>query len=428
MNRKVLATAMVALTAAALVACAPPADDGSAKLKLWIYGECDPESCLEQELVDGFEEENPDVSIEIISQPPDNYFAALQSASVTGSGPDLAFLWPGAYLDPFKKYLVDANEFVSEELIRESSGTAYFSEKNDNTGHVYGIPTANQYYIGFYNKRIFKENGLNPPQTWDELKEVSQTLKDAGVLPIISGATGGSAQFQPLTEWAFLAATFKPSEWSDLYDGTMPYDNPELRHQLDEWASLYTAGYMNEDAFNAPDVDDRFANGEAAMWFNGGSWMIPDFVDQLGEDVGVFQTPYLDESRPLSVVTAGTGYGVTTYSEHQKEAGAFLEFVLSDAGQQIIADNGQPPTRPGFETGFPVMDELADAAAAPATMLYPMFDNFSQGAVTDAIFRNVALALVGQMSVEDALASVDAAFDSLPDDEKDVDVPLSDTK
>ncbi|WP_163541968.1 ABC transporter substrate-binding protein [Occultella kanbiaonis] len=433
MRRKFLAGAAVAAAVAALAACAPAdgSEDGTGDtvdLTLWIYGACDSEECLEADLVAGFEQDNPGVTIEIVSQPPDNYFAALQSASVTGSGPDLAFLWPGAYLDPFKKYLLDAHEFVDSELIQESSGTAYFSEGNDNSAHVYAIPTNNQYYIGFYNKRIFEEHGLTPPTTWDELNQVCQTLKEAGVLPIISGATSGSAQFQPLTEWSFLAATFMPSQWSDLYDGTMPYNNPELQHQLEEWASLYESGYMNEDAFNAPDVDDRFAAGDAAMWFSGGSWQIPSFVDEMGEDLGVFQTPYLDESRPLTVVTAGTGYGVTTYSEHPEEAGAFLEFILSDAGQQIIADSGQPPTRPGFDTGVPAMDALAEAAAAPETVLYPMFDNFTQGPVTDAIYSDVALVLVGQMAPEEALASVDAAFASLPEDEQNIDIPLSDTK
>src|SRR5690606_1526618 len=40
----------------------------------------------------------------------------------------------------------------------------------------------------YYHIDVFEENGLEPPTTWDEFLNVCQTLKDAGVQPIILGA------------------------------------------------------------------------------------------------------------------------------------------------------------------------------------------------------------------------------------------------
>ena len=53
-----------------------------------------------------------------------------------------------------------------------------------------------------------------------------------------------------------------------------------------------------------------------------------------------------------------------------------------------------------------------------------MFDNFTQPAVTDAFYRNTALVMVGEMSATDALKSMDAAFASLPEDQKNVNYGL----
>lgn len=83
------------------------------------------------------------------------------------------------------------------------------------------------------------------------------------------------------------------------------------------------------------------------------------------------------------------------------------------------------PTRPGFPTTDPLINELSTLSTSPDWQNYPMFDNFTQPAVTDAFFRNVALVLVGEMSAADALAAVDAAFASLPDEEKNVNYGLS---
>ena len=82
------------------------------------------------------------------------------------------------------------------------------------------------------------------------------------------------------------------------------------------------------------------------------------------------------------------------------------------------------PTRPGFPTTDPLVNELSSMSTDPTWQNYPMFDNFTQPAVTDAFYRNLALVLVGEMGAEDALKSMDAAFASLPEDQKNVNYGL----
>ena len=390
------------------------------KLTLWHNGACPAENCLIRSLAEGFQAANSGTTIEIVEQPNDSYFTALLAASVTGTGPDLATMWAGGYITPYKPYLEDLRSYVAAGDIASSIATGYYAEGGDKAGVLYAVPTENQWYTGFYNKAIFAANGITSvPTTWDELTAACTTLKAAGITPILNGPSTSEAQFQPLHEWSYLAAGLPVADWNKLYDGTMPYSNPTLQTQLERWNGLYAAGCINEDAFNRPDTQAAFAAGEGAMYFSTGSWIIPDLQAKMGADVGIMIPPFSETPTKSIVSLAGGGLVMMKYSDQKDVAGRFLAYVLSDAGQTLMAGI-TAPTRAGFPTKNDLINELVALSTGGEWQNYPMFDNFSQPPVTDAIYRNVALVLVGQATAADALAAIDAAFASLPDEQKNV--------
>ena len=180
---------------------------------------------------------------------------------------------------------------------------------------------------------------------------------------------------------------------------------------------------MNEDAFNRPNVTAAFGAGEAAMYLQSGSWSIPELTAAMGDDLGVMLPPYSEEPNNAIVSLAGGGIVMMNYSDQKEAGGQFLAYVLSDAGQTLMA-SVTAPTRPGFPTSDPLINELVSLSTNPDWLNYPMFDNFTQPPVTDAFVRNVALVLVGEMKAGDALAAIDAAFASLPEDQKNVNYGL----
>lgn len=409
-----------ALTALTMTGLAASPAAAQTTVTMWMNGDCPPEACIEQALIDGFEAANPDIDIELVNQPTDGFFTSLLTASAIGQGPDIATMWAGRYMMDFEDYMVDLHQFIPDEIIAEANGADYFSEGGDSANALYVAPITVQWYIGWYNKALFERAGIaEVPRTWDELNAAAEKLKAAGIQPIIQGAVGGSAQFQPLFEWAYLAAALPVSDWPKLIDGTMPFNNPTLQAQLEKWHSLYQNGYINEDAFNYPDTLEDFKAGRAAMILGGGSWQVAELQQGLGDDLAPFVPPFSDEPQQDLVALAGSGYAIMNYSDVQEAAGQFLAYMLSDEGQTIIAQFDAPP-RPGFPTERAPLNELIAMSADPAWTIYPMFDNFSHPAVSDAIYRNTALALVGQASATDALAAIDAAQASLPEDEKNV--------
>lgn len=396
-----------------------------APLTLWHNGSCPAENCLIRSLAQGFEAANPGITIEIVEQPNDAYFTALLAASVTGTGPDLATMWAGGYITAYKPYLEDLQAYVAADDVASSIGTDYYAEGGNSENVLYAVPTENQWYTGFYNKAILAENGIaEVPRTWAELTAACETLKAAGVLPIINGPSTSEAQFQPLFEYAYLATALPIDQWNGLYDGSLAYANPVLLAQLERWNGLYAAGCINEDAFNHPDTQAAFAAGEAAMYFSSGSWTIPDLTAAMGDNLGIMIPPFSDEPMSSIISLAGGGVVMLNYSDQKDAAGKFVAYILGDDGQSLMAGI-TAPTRAGFPTTNPLINELVALSTSADWQAYPMFDNFSQPAVTDALVRNVALVLVGEMSAADALAAVDAAFASLPDDQKNVNYGLN---
>lgn len=428
-NRLLAAATAVVAAALALAGCtsggSASTSNGTVNLTMWMYGGCN--DCVEKPLVAAFEKQNPNIKIKLVQEPGNSYFAQLQSASVTGSGPDIAGMFAGSYMDKFKKYMVDERKYLPSKLIDQAPSIDYFSADYSRKNAVYGVPNEDQFYIGYYNKKIFAENGIStPPATWDQLMADCAILKKAGVLPIAYGGEDGGATMAPIFDWAYLAAALPISKWSDLLNGKMKYDTPVLQDQLTKWNQLFQSGYVNKNGYNDPNVQKEFTTGKAAMILSDGSWDVPSYQKAMGDNLGVIAPPYTDDASTHNLVElAGNGYTIMKYSKHQAEAGKFVSFILSDAGQKVVAETGQPAIRPGFSTQYAALNALTALSDKSGTTHYPMYDNFSQSAVTTVINSTVGQVLFGQATPSKALKAMDAAVSSLPSDQQNQHISFS---
>jgi len=411
--------AKTAFTAALLAGMgAAPAFADDIQLTLWGQGDCQPDTCWAAALVKAFEAQNPGIKVNLVQQPVDGYFTNLLAQSVIGRGPDIASMWAGSYMDQFKPYMVDLHKYLTDDIVKSVNGIAYFSEGYDSSKAIYAAPQTAQWYIGYYNKKVFKDAGIDSvPTTWDELNADAKKLKDKGYTPIVQGAVDGGAQFASWEDWSYMAAGLPLSDWSKMISGDMPYNNPGIVTQMTKWNQLFKDGYFNADAYNSPTALQDFIAGKAGMYLGGGSWQAGQLTKAMGDDVGIIVPPYSDTPTKAAVSFAGGGYTVMKYSKNVDAAGKFAAFMLSDEGQKVIAKY-DAPTRAGFPTANPLLNDMATLSGKADTVNYPMFDNFTQGPVTDALNRNVAQVLVGQESPKDALSAMDAAYASLPAEQK----------
>ncbi len=404
---------------------AQPSPGGSleaANLTLWHNYGTEANAVATQNLVKAFQEKNPGVKIEVVSQPADNYFDLLQAAAISKTGPDLATMWTGLFDLKYQSYLQPLNDLVSLDELKKLKGIEYSSLNFNPDDGVVVVPLEVQFYNGFYNKELFQKAGLDPekfPTTWDELFAASKKLKDAGITPFVYG-TGGQALgggFYPWYDVSYLMMGLSPADWKKLYTGELAWTDPSVKTQFDKWASLFSQGYTNQDVLTNSTSIAQFEAGEAAMTLEG-TWQIAEFQEKLGDKVGVFLPPFVDKPLKGVVEYSGDGFGLTTYSGHKTQAAAFLAFLASDDAQKIVADSGLIPAKEGFGTDSRMAKDLLAFAATQSFTRYPMIDNVIQPEVSDAGTKVLNAAFGGSMSVGDALKNMQDTLMALPADRR----------
>ena len=139
------------------------------------------------EILAAFEEANPGITVEFTAIPGRDYPTKLQTAVAGGAPSDVLGTLEGSILTQ----VAAGGELPFIDLtgkIDISGLTDPARGQVEVDGKVYGTPLAS-YTVGIaYQKPIFAEHGLEPPTTWQELKDVAQALQDAGETPIVLGA------------------------------------------------------------------------------------------------------------------------------------------------------------------------------------------------------------------------------------------------
>src|SRR4051794_35955162 len=113
MRRRLLiaaaAGAVLALALGVLQATGKPAD--TTTLTLWHNYGTEGNAVAAVNLAKAYEKLHPNVEIKVVSQPADNYFALLQAAAVSKTGPDLAVQWTGLFDLKYEKFLVNLKQY-----------------------------------------------------------------------------------------------------------------------------------------------------------------------------------------------------------------------------------------------------------------------------------------------------------------------------
>ncbi len=129
-----------------------------------------------EDLVKRFEEANPGITVKLTSMPFGEIRTQVVASQATGMTPDLIGMnppWTREFYDmgilaPLDD-LMAADPFFKKDNYFQASFTPI-------EGHTYLAPVNSMAFFLFYNKTMFKEAGIEPPTTWDELVEAAKAL------------------------------------------------------------------------------------------------------------------------------------------------------------------------------------------------------------------------------------------------------------
>ena len=426
---------LAATAAAALLATACSSGGGSSgstsspvTLTIWENYGTEQNATALKNLAKAFEAQHKNVTINVVSQPADNYFALLQAAAVSKTGPDLAVMWTGLFTLQYKEFLTNLKgKIPAADLARiDPDALKWTSDEFNAANGPYVIPLENQFYIGFYNKAAFAKAGVTSvPTDWTQLFAACKKLKAAGYMPLTYGNGGQplGAEFYPWYDMSYMMIGAHPvTNWQQLYSGQIPWTSAANEAQLAQWAKLKSNGCTNSDVLTKTDNLGDFETGKAAMMVDG-TWDTQKFTSALGSKVAAFVPPFSDSPIKGVVDFAGDGLSMTNYTQHSAQALQFLEFMTTSQAAKIINAAGLIPAINGTSTSNPVNQQMLNFVSQDHMTAYPMLDNVVQGNVVNTGSKELPSVLNGSISPKSALSSMQTTLGQLPSDQRGTSYP-----
>ncbi len=176
--RKSLIITILAILLVSVFAFAVMAETTTIRYFMW-----DPEfKDLEQELINQFEKENPDIKVEFTALEPSNYWPKISAMASAGELPDV-FNMSSGYVDQWARdgLLMNIQDKV-DQLPADDYFTKVFSTMrypDKESSDMYGIPYAWVTTVLYYNKDMFDTAGVEYPSdnwTWEDFRKATQKL------------------------------------------------------------------------------------------------------------------------------------------------------------------------------------------------------------------------------------------------------------
>lgn len=283
------------------------------------------------ESFDSFMQKYPNVKIEYDLVPNDQYMTVLKTKILGGESPDVFAMLVGTNLEQYAEagYIADIS---SEPYLKDFGKSAL--DTTIYKGKVYGIPLKINASGVFYNKKMFADFGLSVPQSWEEFLDVSEKIKQKGIIPIAQGhKTAWTSLIIPYEILAQTAYYDNPNFHNDLMEGKEKFNGPGWNDALTKYNDLFKKGYFNKD-FLATDYAQSAAlltERKAAMWIVP-TWGLP-LILKSGKDIqdfGVFPFKMKKENRPKSFGMVASAMTLSATTKYKEAANRFVEYWSTD--------------------------------------------------------------------------------------------------
>ncbi len=288
---------------------------------------------VEQMIIDDYMGENPNVKIEVEALDEEAYKTKFKAYAMDGM-PDVVNIWgQPAFLDEVLDagVLAELNEADYADYGFVSGSLDGF--KKD--GKLYGLPRNTDVALFYYNQKMFKDNGWEVPETYDDLLALAEKINAAGFSPVAMDGGDGWPMAVYLSDLMVRVNGDCRSLISDAIskgDFSDPVFTKATQLLADSAAAgLFQNGYDSQDYGTAMNL---FTNGQAAMYYMG-SWdasmaLNKDIPEEVRDNIRAFTMPTVEGGKAKNTDIAawnGGGYAVSANSEVKDEAIKFLNYM-----------------------------------------------------------------------------------------------------
>jgi raffinose/stachyose/melibiose transport system substrate-binding protein len=302
-----------------------------------------------RELITKFEDENPEIKVDMTVYPSEQYQSTAQTLLRDGGTGDVFAAFPGSQFEVINRAGI-FTDLTDEPFV--SNFTENLIQAGQMDGKQLALPYQLVYNQPVYNVDIFEELGLDVPEDWEGFLAMCETLKENGYIPIaFPGGDIGPGQFMNS-----MMMNNAPDEEiiEKLENGETKLTDEWWVKTLAQFKELNDKGYLQTDSLgtNHDGAIALVAQEKAAILATGSYAMAsikqqnPDLKLNLLAPITVPASEAVFEG----IHTTTFMLGVNANSEHQEEAKQFIEFLSSAENASFYANStGQHLTVNGVE-------------------------------------------------------------------------------
>ncbi|WP_150253113.1 ABC transporter substrate-binding protein [Nocardiopsis deserti] len=415
MSKKILAPLTCLAAVAALTSCS--ADSAGPADGLTVSANSTDRVPMDA-VVAAFQEANPDTEVTVTYADTDQLQSTLRTQLSSGTAPDVFTVWPGngnpaalQLLAP-SGYLADLSDAEFASRIPEGDRPVTEFE-----GVTHIVPVTYSGIGVIYSQEALEGLGAEAPTTWSELIDLCGTARDEGMSLL---ALGNQTPWVTQLVTYALAATTVYSDNPDFDErmaaGEASFADSEWRTAMEKYLEMEEEGCFNDDPLG---TSYEASISSVVQGNSVGLVQVATTLSQVQAEIGdaelgMFALPATDDAEEtLMPGSVSAAYGVNAETERMEEAMAFVDFLASDEGQDIYATEG------GTLTALPNEDREIDPALTTLTdfqsdgRTVPFMDQrWPNPRVQQTHFTVIQQLFAGDITVDDALAEMDAAYQS----------------
>lgn len=281
MKKKLLSVLLTVAMTMSLCACGSTGQEkasgdsagGEKVLTMWtIAVEGDSSHHAYQAAIADYEAANPGVKIEMEAFENESYKTKIKAAVAANELPDIYFSWGGGFSEAFVEAgkVLKLDDYYANYKSELPQGTLSYATYNNS---LYGVPYVVSISGIFYNKKMFEENNLSEPKTWDELLNVCQTFQDKGITPF--GVSVKEAWVMAMFNDALTLKCVGPEKLDKAFtENGQSYRDEDFMDAANKLQQLFDSGAFNEAAagLSNDEAVAEFLNGTVPMFVTG-AWL-----------------------------------------------------------------------------------------------------------------------------------------------------------
>ncbi|PKO22814.1 MAG: sugar ABC transporter substrate-binding protein [Chloroflexi bacterium HGW-Chloroflexi-1] len=291
----------------------------------------------EKELIKMFQARYPNVDVVYSVVAHEDFKQAIRAYLTSSTPPDVMTWFAGNRARFFidKGTIMDVSDVWKQEGWDKSFPKGFLALSTVD-GKQYSVPNNYYWWAVYYNKTVFAQYNLQPPETWDEFLAVCDTLKKNGVTPIAIGTKGpwtAAGWFDYLN-----MRTNGPEFHINLMLGKEKYDDPRVKKTFENWKVLLDKGYFLDNAasYEWQEAVAPLVQGKAGMYLMG-QFIMDSIPKEQQKDFDFFRFPIIDPKLPIGEDAPTDIYWVSANAPHPEQARQLLAFLGSKEAQEYWA-------------------------------------------------------------------------------------------